>query len=340
MLTKETREFVLTGINTLYSIPLYTPYAVDNNLQDLVKWCTSIYSGNPITIGLKADVAIQQAIEVEKDYHKELKDLAVETVSTAFGKDIKELLEDENVKLELSLNENPLTFKSSVSDKKDEQLDLVKYKDWITRRRLLHGITACTGLKMGVDLHKLVKDELNNIDNRLPDLYDTIGIYTLVSTYTMPPYLVMSTYDSGDKGNTEMDNATSVESDEDEMKIKVTATSFNMMLHELSKAILNYFLITTIPVELRNDNKKLLTQFYEESDKLIEEYFHFICSMKLYLNLTNWIVENELSFLDVFERLTLAPPKDVIEFLEMFYEEDLDDVDYIWERKLNTNYYD
>ena len=346
MITQEVREFFLSDNNTLYSKSPkelgYTPFNVGRTMKHADKWADefrlriySKYNNQPVTFEEALDYL--STYESDDKIKKTLEDLCIKAVEESLGFKFEDLkLRGTPIEAKPSLippteNASPAQEQEKIDEEFDEQFRLQS-----NRRRVLHGITACAGLKAGTNLHQLVYSELEQIDPKLIECYDIIGLRTLEDTYTQNPFQMYMMYKKAGEGEMPIQNSVETEVEEEDgeqtLSIKAKAISFNMLLHETVKGVFNLFLNLSVPPEMfAGDDESQVKLFYKESDKLEEEYFHFLSSMHMYNQLVQWCIEKDLSLIEVFKQLNICEPEDTIEFLMCLHEDEPEDLDYIWE---------
>lgn len=349
MISEEVREFSLSPTNTLFSKGPkelgYSAFNVDETLEFVDKWADSV-KANVDLEALSLDEAFEyiKKFEEQEDTKKLLEELAIKAVETALGFRFEDLkLRDIPVKPKTELTPNNKFQMPREEKEEEEELPVFdeEFRVHSNRRRILHGITACAGLSAGTNLHKLVTQELNEIDPMLVKCYDIIGLTSLEQTYAMNPLATYMMYKQAEEGNLPIQNSCEVDMEEDEegertLGVKAEAITFNLLLHETFKGVLNLYMMLNIPQELFT-NKGSLKAFYKESDSLVEEYFHFLSSMHLYKEFVQFCINRDLAIINVFEELNVCEPRRTIQFLMSFHKLDPEEADYIYDRFISDS---
>lgn len=197
--------------------------------------------------------AYQTVLQIESTHKERLEKLAVDLIKKEF--EIPEGAVNFDVKLVQKVSQSGMQSKPQEPKKEDVE-QTFKLEDEIegfmdsmeefelekSKRRFINSIIQGAA-KKGTYLFEMVKDELDEIDPRLLNLYGTVMSINDSFYWLMDDSIIQAMFEGGDSatGSEEVDRQT------DPPTIKVRATFFASLIHELVKGVHELFSLHGLP---------------------------------------------------------------------------------------------
>ena len=151
----------------------------------------------------------------------------------------------------------------------------------VQKRVLLNGLVQGSAMHIWKSCHYLVKERLDQLSPTLMTLYDEYISLTSFSLWKLDISLVMAEIQKGNEmglntGGFMVQGQEQVKFKSDgSVDIEVKATNFPVMLHELTKGIIDYLICHAIPEDL---DEAELDYYYAKADDYANEMWHYILS--------------------------------------------------------------
>ncbi len=262
-------------------------------------------------------VIMQQISQKEKQHEKELNELAKRAVIEMYGvpehiKMDSEIGESESSGLDIPLRK----FKDRQPIKPES---MARLNDEVEKRRILNGIVHGGAIHQWTSAFYTVYTELNAIDPELIPLYDKYAALINYMNWNVPIAVMPEqhfnmmaennqvmlqgknkvtideeTSKEEPKSNDENSNEETPPSDKEySVNIDAIGNNFPVLIHELSKGVLDYLISIGIPQDLEEDELKYI---FSKADKYQHEYWHYYMGPTLWRALlkTSNVNSNEL----------------------------------------------
>ena len=240
---------------------------------DEFKRCVELYrrrcpeGGNPMLA-----MQLMQEIMMMEDPDKELlQELAIDLVRQMYNVpesiDLNALLEQKNSPQDLDGEADNDDDEEELEEISEERK--VELLPFIEKRRILNSIVHGCAVHQWTSAYYLVQDRLNEINPDLLEKYNKIA--ALVNYFNWMIYFEPM-FDMGQMPVTQGVNQVNVA----EQKIDAYGINFPVLIHELSKGVIDYITTAGVP-NLEDDgvNPQELQYIYDEADKYSHEQWHY-----------------------------------------------------------------
>ncbi len=292
---------------------------------DEFKRCVELYrrrcpqGGNPMT----AMMLMQEVMMMEDSDKEELQNLAIELVREMYNVpeeiDLTALLEQKN---------SPQDVENSDDDDDDDDDDDIEeisderkleLKPFIEKRRILNSVVHGCAVHQWTSAYYLVQEKLNEINADLIGKYNEIA--ALVNYFNWMIYFEPM-FDMGQMPMVQGVNKVTVS----EQKIEAYGVNFPVLIHELSKGIIDYITTAGVP-NLEDDgvNPQELQYIYDEADKYSHEQWHYFFGPTLWRALLETANVGSEDLIPIIRKMSEMDYEDLHEFCNniVFYPEEL-----------------
>jgi len=217
-------------------------------------------------------------IKRERQMKEQLEDLAIKIITTIFSPpehiDLKAMI---NSRMKMDID--PEQQKPSVlPDMSPERLAYLNAQ--VQKRVLLNGLVQGSAMHIWKSSHYMVKEEIDKLSPALMSLYDEYISLTSLSLWQLDISLAMKEIQKGNEMglNTQgymTQGQCKLNFGEGGVEIEIKAVNFPVMLHELTKGILDYLICHAIPEDL---DEAELDYYYAKADDYSHEMWHYILS--------------------------------------------------------------
>jgi hypothetical protein len=209
----------------------------------------------------------------EHPIKEELQNLAINLVRDMYNVpdeiDLKAMLELDNV-----VDGDCDSDVYNISDERKEEL-----QEFIEKRRILNSLVHGCAVYQWTDAYYIVQDELNELDETLIEDYNNVS--AMVNYWNWLFYFG-DMFDMGHMPMTQGINIPDVENKE----IKASAINFPVLIHELSKGVIDYITQAGIPNFIEDGvSTEEVSYILEEADKYSHEQWHYFFGPTLWKSL-------------------------------------------------------
>jgi hypothetical protein len=288
---------------------------------DEFKRCVELYNrrcpngGNPMEA-----MMLMQEIMIMEDPDKEiLQEIAIDLVTEMYNVpdsiDLRAMLEQKDSEEECSDGScGEPDDEENISDERKAEL-----MPFIEKRRILNSIVHGCAVHQWTSAYYLVQDRLNEINPELIEKYNKIA--ALVNYWNWQMYFE-PIFAMGQKPMLQGINKVNVE----EKKIEAYGINFPVLIHELSKGIIDY--ITTAGVPNQKDNgvtPQELKYIYQVADNYAHEQWHYFFGPTLWRALLNTADCGSDELIPVIRKMSEMSYDDLYNFCIniVFYPEEL-----------------
>ncbi len=247
--------------------------------------CLSLFEkrnpGADIMDAQKRMPGTQIIITKEELLHREaLQELAINTI-----KDIYEVPDYVNLRgmitprfsLDTEQNIDQKTFTSLTLSQKNDM------RDEIQKRIILNGLVHGSAMHIWKGIYHMVSDELEAINPKLKDLYDTYTSTTGILIWGISPdAFQQSMADEEVEMMAQGYNKLQFNRGGFGGSITAKAINFPVLLHELNKGVMDWLISAGIPKEY---NEEQLRYYYAKADSYENELYHYMLSPTLWSEL-------------------------------------------------------
>jgi len=238
---------------------------------------------------------------IEKRLKPQLERLAINTI-----KEIYDVPEHLVLQAKLKSGIEDIDFDAQQEDIEEPAPDRIKYVEReIQKRIILNGLVHGSSMHVWKSCHYIVRDKLNELDDRLMSLYDRY--IAIVSFQLWKNELVYFTTQGINKIEFE-------KQDRPNASIKSEAINFPVLLHEVNKGVIDYLICRAIPKDL---TKKELKYYYAKADDYNSEVFHYLLSPTLWKTLLDAIQMPTQNISEVIARLSLLEYEELVELFDV-----------------------
>ena len=269
---------------------------------------------------MTAMMLMQEIMLTEEPNKEELQELAISLVRNMYNVpdsiDLKAFLEAKN-------NPQDLDGEGVDDEEEDDNLEISNERKlelipFIEKRRILNSLVHGCAIHQWTSAYYLVQDELNKINPELLSKYNKIA--ALVNYFNWMIYFEPM-FDMGQMPITQGVNKVSVS----EQKIDAYAINFPVLIHELSKGVIDYITTAGVP-NLEDDgvNSQELKYIYEEADKYSHEQWHYFFGPTLWRALLNTANVGSEDLIPIIRKMSDMNYEDLSEFCNniVFYPEE------------------
>lgn len=293
---------------------------------DEFKRCVELYErrcpegGNPMT----AMMLMQEIMMMEDPDKEALQELAIDLVRQMYN--VPDSL-DLNALLE---QKTPEDFEDSDDDSDDDddedetvenisderKLELLPF---IEKRRILNSVVHGCAVHQWTSAYYIVQDRLDEVNSDLLPKYNKIA--ALVNYFNWMIYFEPM-FDMGQMPMTQGMNKVSVS----EQKIDAYGINFPVLIHELSKGVIDYITTAGVP-NLEDDgvNPQELQYIYDEADRYSHEQWHYFFGPTLWRALLETADVGSEDLIPIIRKMSEMNYEELHEFCTnvVFYPEEL-----------------
>lgn len=243
----------------------------------------------------------QQITQIEAQHQEQLERLAINIVSKVWKIDpslIKKAEITDNVQLD----------DDNIEDDVDDQLTPEQQAE-VEKRITMNMLTHGSAIHIMTTMYHLGKEALDDIDPRLTKLYDRFTTGAVLSSWYQDIETLLKLVGI-QKGGSE-----TVTWDDDVPKIEAQAVMFPLLLHELSKGVME--LLTAH--QLSNLEPDTLKKVYKAADKYEHEFFHFFVGPAVWRKFLQVVPKDKMA--EVIAALSKLKPNDVTAVIDAVIED-------------------
>jgi len=256
---------------------------------------------------MKINESFMKINVIEQGHTDRLVELAIKAVSEALGipEDLLEARLNEQADIEVndSTKNHDFDYESLNQDLKDQ----------IHKRILLNTIIQGSSVHSFYTLHHFVKDEINEIDSSLIELYDTFAAGSARSYYSIDYSAVVANESMAQDASL---GSVKVEYEDEKPKVVANAKSLPVLCQELVKGAME----TICLHGLQNISKQDLEKIYYFADAIQDEPRYIQIGSKVWRNILelNKIAskDSDITIPELVMKISMMKPK----VIELFFE--------------------
>ena len=245
-----------------------------------------------------------QIEELEQEHKEELKTLAIKTIRELY-----------NIPEHINFTADLAIFDETCENEfKDEEVEFAieseeqfhKLQDEIEKQIILNGLIQGSSIKIWSSIYFLIKDELDQINPLLINLYDKYSALTSISFWVNPIDLMIQVVDDGQamsQGSCQV---------KDEETIEVVGNNLPVLLHELNKGAITYLTLHGLPANLTDQE---LDYVLSISNKFSHEIWHYLLSPTLWSDFLKSIDIDSSELPKIIMDLSKLPYKELDKYL-------------------------
>lgn len=266
-------------------------------------------------IAMSAAMLLMAAQEIEENNIERLEHLALQTIlELPEYTDAKRAYESGYIDFDVELVNNDMAvedFEQALEDMPEEEIeeledelaDELSFEDEEEKKRTLVNIFIQGSAVAKLPLWEYMRSELEKMDPELPEIYGKLmSVAHLIYWYM--PNIDMSAVSKG--------GAMQIEPPQDEegiYTIKVRATIFPLLLHELAKGLTEYVTLNSIPTSAKTAQKVI-----NKTDTLENEVVHIMLGRAVWNKINNLFGPSQQKHIySVLQKLVSLPavPEDI-----------------------------
>lgn len=219
--------------------------------------------GNPS----EAMMLMMELIQIEAPHKEELQNLAIKLIKEMYDipdtLDLKAMIEMKNPEEECDCGGND--EEDNISDERKKEL-----QPEIEKRRILNSIVHGCAVHQWTSAYHLVRNELGEINTELLAKYNKLS--ALVNYWNWKMYFEPM-FEVGQMPTLQGINKVDVKNKE----IEASGMNFPVLIHELSKGVMDYLISIGIPKNVARIDvtEEELKYIYAEADKYAHEQWHY-----------------------------------------------------------------
>lgn len=219
----------------------------------------------------------------ETPYKKQLEILAIDTIKELYNVpdhiNLNAII-NKNIDLELDQDHNPNSFLELSLEKKNEM------RDEIQKRIILNGLVHGSSMHIWKSVYYIVREKLLQLNPMLIELYDeyTAGVNLLFWSFN--PGAIMGSIQNQEQLTQGFNQVKFEHPGSKKVDIGCEGINFPVLLHELNKGVMDYLICHGIPKEY---SEAELIYYYAKSDLYENEFWHYILSPTLWIDLLETI---------------------------------------------------
>ena len=257
-------------------------------------------------------------LKKESTHTTKLVELAKKAVFESFM--IPEDILDCNLNLESSVELN------STEEKFDNNCDYdsldKSLKDQINKRILLNCVIQGASIHSFYTMHHIVKNELNELDSELVDLYDKFSTGSVFSYFRID---YSSILEDEILSVASALGSSKIEQQEDDLKVVVNAKSFPVLCQEIVKGSLE----TICLHGLKDISKEDLQKIYYFSDKRVDEPRYIQIGSEIWRKLLGFLKyynkEDKIQIPDFVMKISMLETVEIENFFEHVFQGEYDE---------------
>lgn len=285
----EKKDFPLSSCPAFNHKPMYLATEEYKQIDDLIKRkITHLYNQESISyeqILKKYQQVATMIMRREKDIKEQLQNLAVEIITTIFSPpehlDLKAMITS-RTQMDIDPKSKKPNMMPNITSDRLEYLN-----QEIQKRVLLNALVQGSSMNIWKSCHYLVMEKLDLISPSLMPLYDEYISLTSLSVWKINVSLMMDEIQRGNEMGANADGGFMVQGqckvdfkqNPGKVSVEVKAVNFPVMLHELTKGIVDYLICHAIPKDLSESE---LDYYYNKADAYQNELWHYIMSPTLW----------------------------------------------------------
>ncbi len=265
-----------------------------------------------------AMMLMQDIMMTEDPNKEELQEVAIDLVREMYNVpdtiDLKGMLEQKNAEQDGGDDCDNEDDEDFITDERKEEL-----KHFIQKRRILNSIVHGCAVHQWTSAYYIVEDRLNEINEELIGKYNKVA--AMVNYWNWKVYFEPM-FDMGQMPITQGINKVNVR----EQKIEAYGINFPVLIHELSKGVIDYITTAGVP-NYENDgvSPHELQYIYREADKYSHEQWHYFFGPTLWRALLSTADVGSNELIPVIRKMSEMDYEDLAEFCVniVFYPEEL-----------------
>lgn len=190
----------------------------------------------------------------------------------------------------------------SVEEEEPEELT-PEQKAEVEKRIIMNALTHGSAIHMMTTMYHLGREALDRIDKRLVPLYDRFSTGAVLSSWYQDIEALLQLI------GIQLGGAVQIDWEKDTPTIKAQAVMFPLLLHELSKGVME--LLTAH--QLSPLDPDTLKKVYKHADKYEHEFFHFFVGPALWRKFLRVVPKDRLA--ETVAALSRLEPKKVEEII-------------------------
>jgi hypothetical protein len=243
---------------------------------------------------------IQRAEEVESAHKEELEAMAIEIVKQIWG-----VTDELNFNADLT-SEPDFELEGYEPEEEDDTELTPEEKKHADKRVTMNIMTHGAAQHQMLSLHHMIDAALKKIDPQLVQIYDKIAKSLEFSHWGIPLEFVMQ-QQGQQGGEVKIQWPEGEESEEDdggEITVNAKAQIFPILIHELSKGVMEVLTAHGLP-----QDPALLKKVYKYADRPEHEFFHFLVGPEVWRRFLKVVGKRKLP--EVIQLLATQEPDDV-----------------------------
>jgi hypothetical protein len=286
---------------------------------DEFKRCVELYNrrcpngGNPMT----AMMLMQEVMLMEDPDKEELQEVAIDLVREMYNVpdtiDLRGMLEQKDSPEDVDGGGDMEEDEDNISDERKAEL-----QHFIDKRRILNSIVHGCAVHQWTSAYYIAQERLNEINPELIDKYNKIA--ALVNYFNWMIYFEPM-FDMGQMPMLQGINKVNVE----ERKIEAYGINFPVLIHELSKGVIDYITTAGVP-NFENDGvtPEELKYIYAEADKYSHEQWHYFFGPTLWRAMLNTADVGSDELIPIIRKMSEMEYEELAQFCNniVFYPEE------------------
>lgn len=286
---------------------------------DEFKRCVELYhrrcpnGGDP----MRAMMLMQEIMAIEDPDKEVLQEIAIDLVTEMYDVpdfiDLRAMLEQKDAEEECGDCDEEEEEEDNISDERKAEL-----LPFIQKRRILNSIVHGCAVHQWTSAYHIVRDRLNEVNPDLIGKYNEVS--ALVNFWNWQMYFEPM-FDAGQMPVLQGINEVNVE----EEKIEASGINFPVLIHELSKGIMDY--ITTAGVPNEEDDGVTPTELqyiYDVADKYSHEQWHYFFGPTLWRAMLSTAEVGSNELIPILRKMSELEYEELSEFCTniVFYPEE------------------
>ncbi|MCC7514221.1 MAG: hypothetical protein IT212_05990 [Bacteroidia bacterium] len=250
-------------------------------------------------------------MKAESKHTEELQDLAINIIKEIYEVpdylDIKAMISP-RIQMDTSQDHNPESFLELTLEQKKSM------RDEIQKRIILNGLVHGSSMHIWKGVYHLASEELNKINPSLKELYDYYTSTLGIAIWLMNPDQFQEVIQANAQQTQGMNQLKFDREKGFGGSIEAEGVNFPTLIHEINKGILDWLISAGIPQEY---SEQELKYYYSKADTYENEFWHYILSPSLWLELLDCAqIDNHL-IPKLISRLTKLSYQELVELFHL-----------------------
>ena len=266
---------------------------------------------NPNLSPLEPQFNSAEITKVEQPHREKLQQLAIETIREIYQVpsyvDLNGLITP-NLNFDAQQNHNPEPFLNLTLDQKNAMRDEIK------KREILNGLCHGNAMHIWKGVFHLVSEELDLINPSLKELYNQYTSTIGIGIWMLNPNDYQKLIEEGEQITLGLNKLKFDRKNGFGGQIDALAINFPVLLHELSKAVIDWLISGGIP---KSYNDEELRYYYAKADNYQHEVYHYLLSPSLWTNLLEVAQVENKSIPKLISKLSKLSYNELVELFNL-----------------------